>query len=239
MDFVSGQFATVGGGSPGVRLTRAGFVCTNNSPGSSVDFWRVPINNGPTGGEITLFYFGRITNYVGSQRNLLSYVRNGDEFAHLQANISDQIIAIFRAPPFGGDRDSFVFNSGFNSGGNGGPAALTFDNTNGCKAHFAGKEGSGSGVNSASFTGPVGELRIGHHQSAIGLEQEVSIAALFNRSLVAEEVKEISANPWQLFAPRQIYVPNAAGIALPTLSLSTFKPGSRSSSGWTPRVNAS
>ena len=55
-----------------------------------------------------------------------------------------------------------------------------------------------------------------------------------------DEIRAWSADVLnQTYAPRQIYVPSAAGIALPTLSLSTFVPGSMTSTGWRPQVTAS
>jgi hypothetical protein len=41
-----------------------------------------------------------------------------------------------------------------------------------------------------------------------------------------------------LFEPRRIWVPQSAASGLPTLSLSTYKPGTLTASGWTPRITA-
>lgn len=49
---------------------------------------------------------------------------------------------------------------------------------------------------------------------------------------------EKSHNLWQLFEPRRIWVPQSAASGLPTLSLSTYKPSTLTSSGWTPRITA-
>ena len=49
----------------------------------------------------------------------------------------------------------------------------------------------------------------------------------------------LSENPWQLFEPRRIWVPQAAITGLPTLSASTYKPGTLTATGWTPRITAS
>lgn len=50
-----------------------------------------------------------------------------------------------------------------------------------------------------------------------------------------------AGNPWKIFVPRFRYVatPAAAAGGLPTLSASTYKPGTLTSSGWTARVTAS
>jgi hypothetical protein len=67
----------------------------------------------------------------------------------------------------------------------------------------------------------------------------IALAAAWNRALSQEELIAWADEPWQLFEPRRIWVPVSAAAALPTLSLSTFKPGTLTSSGWTPRITAS
>ena len=47
------------------------------------------------------------------------------------------------------------------------------------------------------------------------------------------------ASPWQLFAPRRIPIPTPAAAAVPTLSASTYVPGSMTSTGWRPQITAS
>jgi hypothetical protein len=65
------------------------------------------------------------------------------------------------------------------------------------------------------------------------------LIALYNRRLSAQEARELSANPWQLFAPRQIWIPATAAASFnPTLSLPTYVPGSLTSSAFRPRVTA-
>jgi hypothetical protein len=50
----------------------------------------------------------------------------------------------------------------------------------------------------------------------------VFVAALWDRALSNVEIAELSANPWQLFAPQQIYIPRSVvAPALPTLSAPT------------------
>jgi hypothetical protein len=53
-----------------------------------------------------------------------------------------------------------------------------------------------------------------------------------------QELIELAHNPWQLFAPRQIWVPYTAASTIPTLSAPTFVPGSLSTTGWRGRVTA-
>lgn len=53
----------------------------------------------------------------------------------------------------------------------------------------------------------------------------------------AELTASMSA-PWQVFAPRRIWVPQAAITGLPTLSLPTYTPGSLTATGFRPRVTA-
>ena len=40
---------------------------------------------------------------------------------------------------------------------------------------------------------------------------EIALAGVFNRDLSDQEIKSLSDNPWQLFAPRRIWVPQGAG----------------------------
>lgn len=60
--------------------------------------------------------------------------------------------------------------------------------------------------------------------------------ALLDRSVPDSELRSLSANPWQLFAPRRIYIPTAAaaGYTHPTLSLATAT--EITATGFKPRV---
>lgn len=66
----------------------------------------------------------------------------------------------------------------------------------------------------------------------------VSMAAAIPRDL-RDQATDLAINPWQLFQPRRIWVPQSAISGLPTLSASTYKPGTLTASGWTPRITAS
>lgn len=46
----------------------------------------------------------------------------------------------------------------------------------------------------------------------------IALAGRFNRKLSDSEVSQLSANPWQLFAPRRIWVPVSAASGAPTLA---------------------
>jgi hypothetical protein len=61
----------------------------------------------------------------------------------------------------------------------------------------------------------------------------------WKRALSDAEMSDISSKPWQLFAPRQIWIPATAAASFnPTLSLPTYVPGSLTSSAFRPRVTA-
>lgn len=64
--------------------------------------------------------------------------------------------------------------------------------------------------------------------------------AFFKRCLTESKFAELTLNPNLLFAPqtRRIWVPSAAA-GVPTLSASTYVPGSLTSTGWRPQVTAS
>lgn len=66
----------------------------------------------------------------------------------------------------------------------------------------------------------------------------IFLAAAWARVLSDDEMIALYENPWQLFAPRRIWVPQAAIAGLPTLSLPTYTPGSLTATGFRPRVTA-
>jgi hypothetical protein len=74
------------------------------------------------------------------------------------------------------------------------------------------------------------------------LTGQVLIGGAWDRQLTAREIASLSnrARRWQLFAPRQIWVPSAAAApALPTMSAPRAKAGSVTSTGWISQVTAS
>ncbi len=85
-----------------------------------------------------------------------------------------------------------------------------------------------------------GTVHIGGHDSAPRPFPGFMVgAALFNATPPLGLLQEIGMNPWQLFAPRQIWIPTTAAASFnPTLSLPTHVPGSLTSSAFRPRVTA-
>lgn len=49
----------------------------------------------------------------------------------------------------------------------------------------------------------------------------------------------VGSDPWAIFKPRRTWAPQAEVVALPTLSLPTYVPGSLTATGFRPRVTAS
>ena len=64
----------------------------------------------------------------------------------------------------------------------------------------------------------VGDTTFGWNSSPVGW---IHKAAFYRKALSAERIDRITANPWQLFAPRRLLVPVAAGGGIPTLSAAT------------------
>jgi hypothetical protein len=99
-----------------------------------------------------------------------------------------------------------------------------------------------AGPTAAAITASSKPLTLGDENSATGNAAacEIYLVVVWNRVLQAREVLELYANPWQLFAPRRIYVPYAAaaGNWPNILSAPTYVPGSLTSSGFRPRVTA-
>ena len=67
---------------------------------------------------------------------------------------------------------------------------------------------------------------------------ETYLGATWNRALSHAELSALRPEQAaeQLFAPRTQYIPTASGVLVPTLSLSTFAPGSLTATGWRPQV---
>lgn len=72
-----------------------------------------------------------------------------------------------------------------------------------------------------------------------GSTLKVYAVAVLPWSSSLQEREGYVRNPWQLFAPRRIWVPQAAITGPPTLSLPTYTPGSLTATGFRPRVTAS
>ena len=67
----------------------------------------------------------------------------------------------------------------------------------------------------------------------------VDILLYLRTPATIDDPASVSLNPWQLFEPQRIFIPEAAGGgAFPTLSLPTYMPGSLTSVGFRPRVTA-
>lgn len=79
----------------------------------------------------------------------------------------------------------------------------------------------------------------GAPQAGLYLNGSVAIWGIWNRALSNYEIQQLYENPWQLFAPRRIPIPTPAAAAVPTLSASTYVPGSMTSTGWRPQITAS
>lgn len=71
------------------------------------------------------------------------------------------------------------------------------------------------------------------------LTGKLALVVFWNRRLSAVEALSLAVNPWQLFAPQQIIIPTPAAAVVPTLSASTYVPGSMTSTGWRPQITAS
>lgn len=100
--------------------------------------------------------------------------------------------------------------------------------------HAAFVDGRLVGSTSSTFT-VSSVIRIGANGFNGGIN--AALYLLWDRALSDAEIREISANPWQVFEPRRIWMPATAGAASTyTLSNATYVPGSITASGVTPRV---
>jgi hypothetical protein len=82
--------------------------------------------------------------------------------------------------------------------------------------------GGGSGYGLIDYSRTDEGLQVfdgGVYQSSIGV---LLLAGICSKDFSAHEIAQLSANPWQLFAPRQIWIPASGSISpVPTLSFPT------------------
>jgi hypothetical protein len=76
---------------------------------------------------------------------------------------------------------------------------------------------SGSSFTISTASAAVGITGIANTTSG-GARNPLALSAAWARTLSDEEAQSLTANPWQLFAPRRIWVPQAAITGAPTLS---------------------
>ena len=117
--------------------------------------------------------------------------------------------------------------------------AMTYDGTS-LRCYVDGVDvGGSSGHGAISQDGPSNGVTLFdyvYRSTSIGI---LYLAGVCSKAFSAQEIAQLSANPWQLFAPRQIWIPATAAASFnPTLSLPTYVPGSLTSSAFRPRVTA-
>lgn len=86
---------------------------------------------------------------------------------------------------------------------------------NGESVAFAG--GSTAQVGSTSIQPALGNRQTGGR----ALDGDIAFAWFFNVNIGRYWHAELARDPWQMVAPQQIYIPTAAALSLPTLSLPT------------------
>jgi hypothetical protein len=116
---------------------------------------------------------------------------------------------------------------------------MTYDGTS-LRCYVDGVDvGGSSGHGAISQDGPSNGVTLFdyvYRSTSIGI---LYLAGVCSKAFSAQEIAQLSANPWQLFAPRQIWIPATAAASFnPTLSLPTYVPGSLTSSAFRPRVTA-
>lgn len=114
--------------------------------------------------------------------------------------------------------------------------------TSNCRVYVGGVLGaSGIAGNYVMSSTATQSLLIGNNVAFSGAHAGFqALTAIWNRQLTDAEVWRVSQNPWQLFSPQQIIIPTPpAAATVPTLSASTYVPGSLTSTGWRPQITAS
>lgn len=99
--------------------------------------------------------------------------------------------------------------------------------------------------NGNAFLANIDRITVGTSGGSGPLSGGVLCWGVWARSLASSEVAELhriaTFGAWDALGlrARALVLPTFAAVGLPTLSLSTYKPGTLTSSGWTPRVTAS
>jgi hypothetical protein len=84
------------------------------------------------------------------------------------------------------------------------------------------------------------QIAVGERLNARNPQAACAVLGVANRTWAPDLCMRLLSNPWQLFAPEQIYVPrSAAAPALPTLSLPRAKAGTITATGFVPQWTAS
>jgi hypothetical protein len=74
--------------------------------------------------------------------------------------------------------------------------------------------------------------------SLYGLGKIFNVVIRNNHVITAAEALAEAITPWAIYAPRHLYIPDAVASTIPTISASTYVPGSLTSTGWRPQVTA-
>lgn len=64
-----------------------------------------------------------------------------------------------------------------------------------------------SNASHAAMAGPLGNNYVGSDGTTASVQADYYLFGIWNRVLADAEIREITRNPWQLFAPRSIWVP--------------------------------
>lgn len=75
--------------------------------------------------------------------------------------------------------------------------------------------------------------------TAYGLNGIIHLGGYASKAWSERDALEFVKNPWRVFSPRKQVIYFDVSTGLPTLSASTYKPGTLTSTGWTPRITAS
>lgn len=225
IDFVSNHKAQLGSNNFPVVSTE-GIGVSNNGSSIQATFPHNPIrtSDGVGTGDFTLFFYGAAKN-VGARSTPIAQTSAGrTNQVYLIAN-SDATIT-----PTSGSMAFLTYDSTNNI--NGLAAAGTIDDN----YHFWVGVRSGTtytlyrdGVVVGSTSGGISSTYSGGEQVTVGgmysyttynSDYPIVLTGAYNRSLNANEVQELTKNPWQLYAPQStsIFVPVTSGsqIVLPS-----------------------
>jgi hypothetical protein len=220
-----------GPGGVGIAVSSPGAVPAATFAGNIVT------SNGSGTGDFTFASYASPASTASATHALLSQATGASQQGYLLANTNASYAASAGWIAFGSVSGLIGAASACDG------LAHLFVGVRSGTTHFIDRDGVElvTGTKTAgSITGAAPEIYVGGIKtySQYGRAGPIHYMSLaWDRALSPQERVSIGANPWQLFAPRRIYIPTASAAASTyTLSAATYAPGSITASGVTPRV---
>lgn len=231
-DLVSGIIPTLSSASAAINTSSTCLGLNRSTSGGWHNYGRTRADEIAVGSVLFIAHDVERVPFFGSGENSLG---NGFEIALDNSAYGTNSFYL-------SGNNAFIADAGFNaleSWQRPQVAFFTWDGVN----TIAYSRGRVAKTTSTAYTATLNTNRITRLATRRALSTDDSLTkrtliAAWNRPLRPAEIQALTENPWQLFEPRRIWVPQSAAAGLPALSASTYKPGTLTSTGWTPRITA-